>query len=83
MSQENVEIVRRVYDAAARRDVATVLALYDPDVERDVSLHPLGGVTGKRVYRGHEGLRIWFREWGRGRVDAQPWRRVSLASCRE
>jgi ketosteroid isomerase-like protein len=37
MSQENVELVRRVYDAAARRDAATVLALYDPEVELDNS----------------------------------------------
>jgi ketosteroid isomerase-like protein len=33
MSLENVEIVRRLYDAVARRDVANVLALYDPEVE--------------------------------------------------
>jgi ketosteroid isomerase-like protein len=35
MSQANVELVRRVYDAAARRDANAVLALYDPDVEWD------------------------------------------------
>jgi ketosteroid isomerase-like protein len=29
MSQENVEIVRQVYDAIARGDTATVLAFYD------------------------------------------------------
>ncbi len=62
MSQENVEIVRRVYDAAARRDAASVLALYDPDVELDNS--PLEVVGwGGGVYRGHEGLRSFFREW--------------------
>jgi ketosteroid isomerase-like protein len=33
MSEENVEIVRRLYDAAARRDSGAVLALYDPAVE--------------------------------------------------
>lgn len=66
MSQENVEIVRRVYDAAARRDAATVLALYDPEVELDTSLDnsPLQLVgLGGGVYRGHEGLRSFFREW--------------------
>jgi ketosteroid isomerase-like protein len=62
MSQENVEIVRRVYDAAARRDSATVLALYDPEVELDnTRLQIVGGAGG--VYHGHEGLRSFFREW--------------------
>ena len=62
MSQENVDIVRRVYDAAARRDAATVLALYDPDVELDNS--PLQVVGwGAGVHRGHDGLRSFFREW--------------------
>ena len=35
MPEENVEIVRRVYDAAARRDAEMVLALYDPKIEWD------------------------------------------------
>jgi ketosteroid isomerase-like protein len=63
MSRENVEIVRRIYDAVARRDTETVLALYDPDVEWDASQSPLGRVTGASVFRGHEGLRRAFREW--------------------
>ena len=33
MSRVNVEIVRRVYDAIARGDTATVLAAYDPEIE--------------------------------------------------
>jgi ketosteroid isomerase-like protein len=37
MSQENVEVVRRVYDAVARRDSAAVLDLYDPEVVLDPS----------------------------------------------
>ena len=66
MSQENVEIVRRVYEAAARRDAATVLTLYDPEVELDnsrlgVASNISGG--GHGIYRGHEGLRRFFREW--------------------
>lgn len=35
MSEENVEIVRRLFDAAARGDAAAVLACYDPEVEID------------------------------------------------
>ena len=62
MSQENVEIVRRVYDAAARRDSATVLALYDPDIELDASQLGVAGIAGgdEAVYRGHDGLRRFF-----------------------
>jgi ketosteroid isomerase-like protein len=65
MSQENVEIVRRVYDAAARGDAATVLALYDPDIELDASQLGVAGIAGgdETVYRGHDGLRRFFRGW--------------------
>jgi ketosteroid isomerase-like protein len=64
MSQENVEIVRRVYEAVARRDAATVLALYDPGVEVDGSRLPeLGMGAGATVVRGHEGIRQITREW--------------------
>jgi ketosteroid isomerase-like protein len=60
MSEENVEIIRRVYDAAARRDAETVLALYDAEVELDVSRL---GLADLNVYHGHDGLRSLFREW--------------------
>ena len=65
MSRENVEIVRRVYDAATARDTATVLELYDPEVELDPSRLGIAGPawTDRDVYRGHDGLRRFFREW--------------------
>ncbi len=63
MSGENVEVVRRVYDAAARRDAASVLALYDSTVELDSSRLPIAGLMGDGVYHGHDGLRRFFREW--------------------
>jgi ketosteroid isomerase-like protein len=63
MSEENVEIVRRVYEAVARRDTATVLAAYDPDVEWDLSRSLWGDLTGRAVYRGHDDLRAFYREW--------------------
>jgi ketosteroid isomerase-like protein len=60
MSRENVELVQGVYDAASRRDSAAVLALYDEEVELDnTRLHIVSG----GVYRGHEGLRAFFRQW--------------------
>jgi ketosteroid isomerase-like protein len=64
MSEENVEIVRRVYQAAARRDSAATLALYDPDVEWDISHAPARElIAGSHHYAGHEGLQRFFREW--------------------
>ena len=33
MSEENVEIVRRIVDAHQRGDFASVFAGYDPDIE--------------------------------------------------
>jgi ketosteroid isomerase-like protein len=50
MSQENVEIVRRVWEAWERRDTESVLGLYDPAIVWEShALAPLGG-----SYRGHE-----------------------------
>ena len=63
MSRENVEVVRRVFDALARRDTATVLTLYDPEVDLDTTRLRLSDLIGRGIYRGHEGLRRWFAEW--------------------
>jgi ketosteroid isomerase-like protein len=63
MSQEDVEVVRRVYEAVARRDAATVLALYDPEVEVDSSRLPEAGLVGMSLVRGHEGIRRITRDW--------------------
>jgi ketosteroid isomerase-like protein len=63
MSRENVEIVRRVHDAATRRDAAAVYALYDTAVELDASRVEIAGFSEREVYRGHQGLRLFFREW--------------------
>ncbi|MDQ3728650.1 MAG: nuclear transport factor 2 family protein [Actinomycetota bacterium] len=62
MSQENVEIVRRVYDAVSRGDHATVLAAYHPEVEWDFSRSPFRRVMDRRIYRGPEGMRSLIRE---------------------
>jgi ketosteroid isomerase-like protein len=63
VSKENLEVVRRLYDAVGRHDEATVLALYDPEVEFDSSRHPFASlIGGRRVFRGHEGVRSFFRE---------------------
>ena len=57
MSQENVEIVRRVFDAFNRRDIAAFLELLDPDVE----WVPVLAVLEGSVYRGHGDIRRWLK----------------------
>jgi ketosteroid isomerase-like protein len=59
LSDENVQIVRRTFDAWYRRDLPELLELYD----EDVSIMPL---TGTRVesggYRGHDGAAAYLEE---------------------
>jgi ketosteroid isomerase-like protein len=62
MSEENLEVVRQVYEAATRRDTATILTLYDPEVELNASALGVEG-RGGDIFRGHEGLRSLFDEW--------------------
>ena len=71
MSEENVEVVRRIYEAVERGDVETVLGLYDPEIEWVFARSPFGGLLKSDVYRGHEGLKQMFRE----RYD-DAWREV-------
>ncbi len=66
MSEENVEVVRKLFEAAARHDSEAVLALYDPDIEFDTSRTGLGGLTQGAIYHGHEGMRRGYREWREG-----------------
>jgi ketosteroid isomerase-like protein len=63
MSQENVEVVRRVFDASAQRDADTVFSLFDPEAEWDNSRGPFKDLIGAGVYRGHEGLRRFWHEY--------------------
>ena len=62
MSGANLEVVRQVYEAAARRDTAAILALYDPEVELDASALGIESRDGD-TFRGHDGLRSLFAEW--------------------
>ena len=60
MSQENVEIVRRLYDAWNRRDEEELVALGDPEVEWVNS--PTAVEPGTR--RGtNELLAVWQMQW--------------------
>jgi ketosteroid isomerase-like protein len=58
-----VEIVREIFEAAARRDSKKVLALYSPDVVMDGSHTEMARFLGREVWRGYEGLRSFEREW--------------------
>ena len=53
MSPGNVEIVRRYYEAANRRDWSLLSELVDPDVEIDLSRN----IFNPDVYRGYAGFR--------------------------
>jgi uncharacterized protein len=59
MSQENVEIVRHHIEAYLRGDYEAALAVFDRDVEYDVSMRPEG-----RVYHGRAGIVEAHRTWG-------------------
>jgi ketosteroid isomerase-like protein len=56
MSQDNVELVHRVFDAHNRRDLDAILALMDDDVEFGSRL---AGMEGG--FHGHQGIRRWWR----------------------
>ena len=60
MSEENVEIVRRIMEAFERRDTKASFAPFDPAVVWDASRipDPMAG-----VYHGHEGIREFWRQW--------------------
>ena len=62
MSRKNLDVVRRIYDAAARRDVRTPFELYADDVVWDVSNARRAAMNPKRVYEGHEGVREFWRD---------------------
>jgi ketosteroid isomerase-like protein len=59
MVEENIEVVRRAFEAIGNRDIDALLRLYEPNAV----FRPL---TGTQVetggYRGHEGIRAYFEE---------------------
>jgi uncharacterized protein len=63
MSQENIETTRRLFKAVEERDVAGVLAAYDPEIViRDAESLPYGG-----IHHGLEGAKQHIE------VAAQTW----------
>jgi ketosteroid isomerase-like protein len=62
MSRENVEIVRAIYDAGARRDAVLPFEVYSEDIVWDISTARRGALFTRPVYYGHEGVREAWRE---------------------
>jgi ketosteroid isomerase-like protein len=64
MSQENVEIVRKLFDAFNRGDYAAALAALAPDIEWHA---PSGVSIGEEIYRGHHAVQrafvLWLDAW--------------------
>ena len=58
MSEENVEIIRRGYEAYKRGDVAAMLEGFDPEIE--IYDHD---IPDSGEYRGLEGLARWQADW--------------------
>jgi ketosteroid isomerase-like protein len=56
MSQENVEVVRRIFERLNRGDVEGVVELCDDDFLMDMSER----VFNPETYRGHDGLRRFY-----------------------
>jgi ketosteroid isomerase-like protein len=74
MSQENVEIVRRMYDAFYSGDVEAALAHFDPDVVVDASK----GRPDMGIGRGREQVRrmvtTWVGTWDEWREEIEEMR---------
>jgi ketosteroid isomerase-like protein len=61
VSQENVETIRRWYEAAARHDVDALVATFDQDIEWDLTR--MGWIEGQGIYRGKSDVRRFIEQW--------------------
>jgi ketosteroid isomerase-like protein len=63
MSQENVEIIRALFEAFDRRDAKTMESFMAPDVEWDATRFAglIPDLVG--IYRGLEGTQSFWRTW--------------------
>jgi ketosteroid isomerase-like protein len=59
MSDDNVEVIRRTFEAIRCRDIDSLIRLYEPDAQ----FRPLTGtLVESGGYRGHDGIRAYFEE---------------------
>src|SRR3954454_2747064 len=59
MSQENVEIVRREYEALAARDWVAIAEIWHPDIELEAD----ESAPGAGLYRGLDEITRFFDTW--------------------
>jgi ketosteroid isomerase-like protein len=59
MSAENIEIMRRTFDAFNRHDTDSGRAVLAADVIWEIAV----GAPGDGLYQGPDGVRQWFRAW--------------------
>jgi uncharacterized protein len=59
MSRENVEIVRKVYDAWARNDPSQAFEYLDPEVVWEA----IEDAPDAGTYRGHSGVKRYMDDW--------------------
>jgi ketosteroid isomerase-like protein len=71
MSERDVELLRRWFDAFNARDLEAMIALYDPSIE----FHSAFAVVGGAVYHRHDGIRQWHTDtedsWEQIRLDIE------------
>jgi ketosteroid isomerase-like protein len=64
MSQENVDLHRRWFEAYNTRDIEALISYCDPAIE----FHSVFAAVGGAVYYGHDGRRKWHQDleeaWG-------------------
>ena len=60
MSQENVELARRGFEAFARGGPQAVVDFWDPEIELWL---PSGMIQSGGTYRGREAVLGWMKEW--------------------
>jgi ketosteroid isomerase-like protein len=63
MSEQNVELHRRAYEAFKAHDMEPFIACFDPSIE----WHSVMTVPGGAVYHGHDGVIAFAVLHGRGR----------------
>ena len=76
MSEENVELVKRLLEMFARREHEAVFAFYDADIEWDATNFGGDGAAGvpddlQGMYHGHEGVRTYWRRWLQAWADLE------------
>jgi ketosteroid isomerase-like protein len=72
VSEQHIELLRRLTEAFNARDIEAFIALCD----RDVEFHPVFAEVSGAIYHGHDGMRSWHRDledaWGDGfRVEPE------------